>query len=322
MEIGLTLNNYLHLIIFDKSRFDFMFKKLLIKPRLYLSEITGLLLLILAIYFIRSQGEELKDVGNYMSLGNPLWIIIGIVLTVVYICLQALMYHASFRALQLKISLWQSIVLFLKRNLISIFLPGGSITSLAFFTKDIQKETSEENRVRIHFASTIYGFTGIVSILIIAIPVLIYLTLSGDSWKNVNEAVDIVIFLLILVLYALTSFLRKGWVYRLLSRFIPKISTEFKDHPDFKLWFSLVNIYSILIDFAGIAHLYIAMLVMGAGASWKIALIGYVIATLILVISTVFKRNRRYRIFAYGYIKALWICYIRSAGHNPYLPLI
>jgi phosphatidylglycerol lysyltransferase len=262
-----------------------MFKKLFVKPRLYLSEITGLLLLVLAIYFIRSQGEELKNVGNYIRLGNPLWIIAGVVLTAIYICLQALMYHASFRALQLKLSLWESTILFLKRNLISIFLPGGSITSLAFFTKDIQKETSEENRVRIHFASTIYGFTGIVSIIIIAIPVLAYLALSGDSWKNANEAVAIILFLLILGIYVVTSFLRKGWVYRLLSKFIPNISTEFKNHPDFKLWFSLVNIYSVLIDLAGVAHLYIAMLVMGADASWKIALIGYVIATLILVIS-------------------------------------
>ncbi|SHN32104.1 phosphatidylglycerol lysyltransferase domain-containing protein [Mucilaginibacter sp. OK098] len=262
-----------------------MFKKLFIKPRLYLSEITGVLLLILAIYFIRSQGEELRNVGNYIRSGNPLWIITGIIITALYICLQALMYQASFRALQLKLSLWKSTVLFLKRNLISIFLPGGSITSLAFFTKDIQKETSEENRTRIHFASTIYGFTGIVSIIILSVPVLTYLALSGDSWKKANQAVAIIIFLLILMLYVLTSFFRKGWVYRLLSRFIPKISTEFKDHPDFKLWFSLVNIYAILIDFAGVAHLYIAMLVMGADASWKIALIGYVIATLILVIS-------------------------------------
>jgi phosphatidylglycerol lysyltransferase len=262
-----------------------MLKKLLIKRRLYLSEITGLLLLILAIYFIRSQGDELKNVGNYIHLGNPLWIIIGAAVTVIYIGLQALMYQASFRALQLKLGLWDSTILFLKRNLISIFLPGGSITSLAFFTKDIQKETSEENRSRIHFASSIYGFTGIVSIIIISIPVLSYLILSGDSWKNANQAVAIVIFLLIIMLYALTSFFRKGWVYRLLGRFIPQINTEFKDHPEFKLWFSLVNVYSVLIDLAGVAHLYIAMLVMGADASWKIALIGYVIATLILVIS-------------------------------------
>ncbi len=262
-----------------------MLKKILVKRRWYLSEITGLLLLMLAIYFIRSQGRELRNVGSYIHAGDPFWITIGVVFTAAYICLQALMYQASFRAMQLRISLWRSAVLFLKRNLISIFLPGGSITSLAFFTRDIQQETNEESRVRIHFASTIYGFTGIVSILVLAIPVLVYLTLNGDNWKNANEAVAIVLFLLILLFYAGMSFFRKGWVYRLLGRFVPEISTEFKNHPDFKKWFSLVNVYSLLIDLAGVAHLYIAMRVVGAEASWKIASTGYVIATLILVIS-------------------------------------
>lgn len=262
-----------------------MLKKLLIKPKLYLNEVTGVLLLILAIYFIRSQGQELRNVEKYVRQGYSFWLLVGTLVTLLYIGLQALMYQASFRAVQLRLNLWKSAVLFLKRNLISIFLPGGSITSLAFFTKDIQKETSEENRTRIHFASTIYGITGMVSIVIIAIPVLIYLTVTGDGWKNENEEVAIIIFLFILLVYVLTSFFRKGWVYRLLNRFLPKLNTEFKDQPDFKRWFSMVNIYSVLIDLAGVAHLYIAMLVIGADASWKIALIGYVIATLILVIS-------------------------------------
>jgi len=262
-----------------------MLKKLLVKPKLYLSEITGVLLLILAIYFIRSQGEELGKVGKYIRQGNTVWLLAGAFITVFYIGLQALMYQASFRALQLRLSVWKSTILFLKRNLISIFLPGGSITSLAFFTKDIQKETSEESRSRIHFASIIYGFTGIVSIVIVAIPVLIYLTAIGDVWKNENEEVAIIIFLFILLSYALTSFLRKGWIYRLLNRFFPKINTEFRTLPDFKFRFLMVNVYAILIDLAGVVHLYIAMLAISADASWKIALIGYVIATLILVIS-------------------------------------
>ena len=65
------------------------FKRLLIKPRLYLSEITGVLLLILAIYFIRSQGQELKDVGNFIRSGNPFWIISGSLVTAVYLTASA-----------------------------------------------------------------------------------------------------------------------------------------------------------------------------------------------------------------------------------------
>ena len=55
----------------------------------------------------------------------------------------------------------------------------------------------------------------------------------------------------------------------------------------------MVNVYAVLIDLAGIVHLYVAMRVMSAEASWKIALIGYDsdIATRYL---TIFKRHRRY----------------------------
>lgn len=260
-------------------------KSLLIKPKLYLSEITGVLLLILAIYFIKSQGEELKNVGSYIRAGNPFWITSGVILSVAYIILQALMYQASFKAVQLSIKLWDCIILFLKRNFISIFLPGGSITSLAFFTKDIQKETAEDNRTKIHFASTIYGFTGIVSIIILAIPVLIYLAIKGENWQNANQAAAILVFFIILVLYLLLSFFKKGWVFRLINRFVPHINTGFRSHPAFKWQFILVNVYALLIDLVGVAHLYIAMLAMGHEASWKVSLIGYVVATLLLVIS-------------------------------------
>ena len=261
------------------------FKKLLIQPKLYISEITGVLLLALGIFFIRSEGKELRNVGEYLSSGNGAWIGVGILVTIVYILLQAVMYIASFKAVGLKVSLWESTVLFLKRNLISIFLPGGGITSLAFFTKDIQEETNEENKTRIHIASTIYGFTGILSIILIAIPVLIYLAFIGESWQNANQAEVILIFFVLLIVYIIISFIRKGWVHRLVNSFLPQISTEFRKEPNFRFRFFMVNVYAVLIDLTGILHLFIAMKVMGVEASWKIALVGYVIATLLLVIS-------------------------------------
>lgn len=261
------------------------FKKLFAKPKLYLSEITGVLLLILGIYFIRSQGEELHNVNRYIRSGHISWLVTGVALTFIYILLQSLMYRSSFNAVGLKVSLWHSTVLFLKRNLISIFLPGGGITSLAFFTQDIQEETSEENNAKIHVASTIYGLIGIFSIVVIAVPVLIYLAFIGETWKEANEALIILIFFIVLIIYLVYSFHKRGWVHRFANPYLPKIGIEYKNSSSFKLQFVLVNIYALLIDITGIAHLYIAMLAMGAEASWKTALIGYVIATLLLVIS-------------------------------------
>jgi phosphatidylglycerol lysyltransferase len=260
-------------------------KRLLIKPQRYFSEITGVLLLILGIYFIRLQGSELRNVGTYLRNGNTLYVLIGSGITLVYIWLQALMYQSSFKAVGLKVSIYESAILFLKRNLISIFLPGGGITSLAFFTGDIQKEANQTDKTKIHLASTIYGFTGILSIVVIALPVLGYLIFNGESWQNANQALALLIFFMVLLGYIAYSFFNKGWIYRWSKKFIPQINSEFKTQPYFKTQFYLVNFYAILIDVVGVFHLYLAMMVMGADASLKIALVGYVIATLLLVIS-------------------------------------
>lgn len=261
------------------------FKKIISHSKLYISEVTGVLLLVLGIYFLKGEGKELKGVGQYISSGNSTWIVAGIIIAVIYIFLQSMMYVASFKAVGLKVSIWESAILFLKRNLISIFLPGGGITSLAFFTKEIQKETNEESKTRIHLASSIYGFTGIVSIILISIPVLIYLSVTGASWGNANQAAIILIFFVLLIAYLGISFAKKGWIYRKVHRFFPQINLEFRKQNNFKFQFFIVNVYAVLIDLAGILHLYIAMRVIGADASWMIALIGYVIATLLLVIS-------------------------------------
>ena len=260
-------------------------KRLLVKPQRYFSEITGVLLLILGIYFIRLQGSELRNVGTYVRNGDSFYTLLGSAITLVYIWLQALMYQSSFKAVGLKVSVYESAILFLKRNLISIFLPGGGITSLAFFTSDIQKEANQTDKTKIHLASTIYGFTGILSIVIVALPVLGYLIFNGESWQNANQALALLVFFMLLLGYVAYSFLNKGWIYKWTKKFIPQISSEFRTQPYFKTQFYLVNLYAILIDVVGVAHLYLAMLVMGANASLKIALIGYVIATLLLVIS-------------------------------------
>ncbi len=260
-------------------------KSFLLKPKQYVSEITGVLLLILGIYFIRLQGNEFKNVGNYVKNGDPVFLIAGTLITLVYIWLQALMYKASFKSVSLTVNTYESAVLFLKRNLVSIFLPGGAITSLAFFTKDIQEETNQADKSKIHIASTIYGFTGIFSIIIISVPVLLYLGFNGDSWQNANQALAVLLFFLLIIGYFTYSFLRKGWTYRWLKKMLPQLTEVFKSQSYSKNQFYLVNTYAFLIDLVGIVHLYIAMMVVGASASIEIALIGYVIATLLLVIS-------------------------------------
>jgi phosphatidylglycerol lysyltransferase len=65
---------------------------------------------------------------------------LGLLVTVLYILLNGLMYVYAFRAVQSSISIKDGLKLFLKRNLISVFLPGGGVTSLAFFNQEIERK--------------------------------------------------------------------------------------------------------------------------------------------------------------------------------------
>lgn len=132
----------------------------------------------IGIWFIKHQKSELGEVKNVIVNAAPFWILAGITLAIIYILLQALMYYASFRAIQSKISLKQAIILFLKRNFISVFLPAGGVSSLAFFTEPIAKEGVKPTQI--HFASILYGFVGILSVIIVAIPALVYSFFKGE----------------------------------------------------------------------------------------------------------------------------------------------
>jgi phosphatidylglycerol lysyltransferase len=61
------------------------------------------------------------------------------------------MYVYAFRAVHSAISIKDGVKLFLKRNLISVFLPGGGVTSLAFFNQEIERKGI--SKTRINFAS-------------------------------------------------------------------------------------------------------------------------------------------------------------------------
>ena len=104
----------------------------------------------IGIWFINHEQTELADVNRVLFNADWRFVIAGIILTTAYILLQGLMYIASFATIRHRISLISAVILFLKRNLISIFLPAGGISSLAFFTGEIEKKGITKSQI--HFA--------------------------------------------------------------------------------------------------------------------------------------------------------------------------
>lgn len=238
------------------------------------------------IWFFKHQEAELGEIRTTIVGSKTQYIALGIFLSFIYIYLQGLMYQISFRCMNQRVSIFSSIILFLKRNFISVFIPAGGITSLAFFTSEIEKQGVP--KTKIHFSSTIYGFIGILSVVLVAIPVFIFALTQGMG----NGNAWLVLLITVAVLFSLwgiyKSIINKGVFRRLLIRYLPSaevIVEELAADQINKNYLLLTVLVSVLIDITGICHLYIAMLALGLPLSVFAAAMVYLTAVLFLIVS-------------------------------------
>jgi len=240
----------------------------------------------LAIWFIRHEQQELHQVKHLVVTSRWEWIVPGILLSVVYIFIHGLMYKASFAAVGSKVTVGDASMLFLKRNFVSVFLPAGGVSSLAFFSGNIEQKGVSKSQI--NFASSIYGFVGILSVLVIAIPVFVYAIFQGSigmgEWFGLLAA-----FILIGLIYLLfRSVVNNGNVYRLITRYVPVVDVflgDFRSNKIERNGFIVTFVYSMLIEVIGIVHIYLAMLALNIEPSVIISTISYVVAVVFLIIS-------------------------------------
>lgn len=240
----------------------------------------------LGIWFIKHEKTELQQVRHLVTTSRGDWIAIGIALSVAYVFVHGLMYRASFKAVGSKVSLGDATLLYLKRNFISVFLPAGGVSSLAFFSGNIEEKGV--NKSQINFASSIYGFVGILSVVVIAIPVFIYAIFIGSI--GAGEWIGLIaVFALIGAVYLLyRSIANNGRTYRLIVKYMPMVDVflaEFKKNAIERNSFIHTFLYSMLIELIGIVHIYIAMVALNIQPSLIIATVAYVVGVVFLIIS-------------------------------------
>ncbi len=238
------------------------------------------------IWFIKHERAELVQVQAVLASSSLQWLAAGIILTIVYIVLQGLMYVASFKAIGSQVKLYDAIVLFLKRNFISVFLPAGGISSLAFFTGDIERKGVSKSQI--HFASSVYGFVGIFSVIVVALPAFLYGLFQKSVGKGEWFALASVIILIVALTAVYRSIMSQGKVYHWLIKIAPSSVVLLDDLRSNKIerkGFLVTILYSILIEFAGIAHLYIAMQALDFEPSVLAAVFGYIISVIFLIVS-------------------------------------
>ncbi|QNR86817.1 lysylphosphatidylglycerol synthetase family protein [Pedobacter riviphilus] len=245
-------------------------------------------LVMLAIFFIHERHEIKVSIDLLTTLN--LWIIIGLSLSFIYIYLQGYLYVSSFRALGIKVDLQGAVGLYLKRNLLSIILPAGGFTSLAFFSDELKVD--KLSREKINMGSIIYAVAGIASLLLLAIPVIIWYHFVGQATSTFWKSVSWMSLSTALIGILTWSFLRRGAVFNILYRFFPSVENLLSQIDLLKA--SKVNWWrplftALLTEIVGIAHVYIAMLALGIEPNLSICIWAYTIATLLYCFSPVLK---------------------------------
>ncbi len=249
-------------------------------------EILSIVVLLLAFVFFRSERHELASIGPELINSNSGWISAGVFLAVIYIFLQGLMYVTSFKSTHLDIRLSDAVSLFLKRNFLSVFLPAGGVSSLAYLPRNIRILGYKSSKI--HQASALYGFVGFLTVLMVGIPLIIYAAsvnkVFDNSWIGIVS-----LSILVLVLYTVfISFRKKNFVYRFAESKFPKLISSadeiFSTEIDVKYFWYTVAV-SVVIEFCGVFHLLIAMYAFGVEVSVSAAAISYVISVLLMIVS-------------------------------------
>lgn len=249
-------------------------------------EFLAIIFIIIAIYFFWKQRGELKSLGTSLQNTNMLWLWLGIAGTIIYILLQAGLYVYSFLAIGGRISWLNAIELYLKRNVIAVFLPAGGITALAYLPSNIRE--TQQNTQQVHHASVIYGFNGIFSVFIVAVPVLFYLWLQNATVPGTGAALITVLAILIAMVLLVRSIQNKGPFYRFVIKGRPKIEKFLTNTFSFDLnmkQFWRATLVSVLLEVIGVVHLYISLLGAGVTPSLEASIIGYIVAAIFLIIS-------------------------------------
>jgi phosphatidylglycerol lysyltransferase len=240
----------------------------------------------LAVWFFNHERTELQSVSKVLFAAKPGWIIAGLGLVIFYIFIQGVMYIASFAAVNARISIRDAIVLFLKRNFISVFLPAGGISSLAFFTNSVEKKGI--TRTQIYFASSIYAFVGILSVILVAIPAFLFTIPGKGVGAGKIYALAGSITLLGFFYMVFKSLINKKYFYKPVTRIFPDSIVFIDDLISNKInkkHFINTVIVSVIIEFVGIIHVYIAMVALHLTPSVPAAILAYIIVVLFLIIS-------------------------------------
>ncbi len=265
-------------------------RKIPLPQHFYWREIMAVLLLMLGIYFFHQQRHEVQNILPVLHSANNIWLLVAALITVVYVLLQSCMYISSFRAINQKLSLRLCIELFLKRSFLSVFLPGGGVSALAYVPRNINKAIG--NKTIIYQASALFGFAGALSSFIISAVVLLSSLRSGKATNQTAIGLIILFAFIFLLFYVVYVVKKEKQLFVWLRNRYPDTADKIKNvmGANVKTSAYVITVFcSLGVEVCGIAHLYVSMLAVNVHPSLHAAALAYVISVLLSVASPFLK---------------------------------
>ncbi len=256
-------------------------------PKLYWREILAVLMILLAFIFFADERQELGQIVPNIENANVPLLMAGLGVTFLYVFFQSGMYVNSFSSIGLSLKWIDAIELFLKRNFLSIFLPAGGVSALAFTPIQLRKRGF--NKPQVHQASGLYAFAGLFTVFLVGFPVIILFALSTQhETQNAWLALIVLMLVIAAIFFVAKTLKEKGRLYHIIVKKFPRSATFIDE-----LFAANVNnkkyagsiLYSTGVEFTGMFHIYIAMLALGLPASFSVAAIGYIVSVLLMITS-------------------------------------
>lgn len=244
-------------------------------------------MIMLAFIFFRNERKELVQIIPNIEHADVRWLLTGLAVTFIYVFFQSGMYVSSFSAIGLSLKWLDSIELFLKRNFLSIFLPAGGVSALAYTPSQLRKR--DFNKTQIHQASGLYAFAGLFTVFLVGLPVVILFAFSANTHlKTAWVSLVAVVCVLAGIIWIANTLKGKGKLYKIIENkfpaFAPTIDELFAANVNSKKYIGAIA-FSTGVEITGMFHLFIAMLALGLPASFSVAAIAYIVSVLLMITS-------------------------------------
>jgi phosphatidylglycerol lysyltransferase len=257
-----------------------------------LAALLALVMLFFGLHFLMEEGVHVNQIYNALVLCDRLWLLAGLLLSLVYIGLHSEMYVQSFKSLGLTVDRGEMTRLYLKRNLISVVLPAGFLSSQAFFGASIARSQKVHTN-DVLSASGIFSTAGLLSMVVVVLPALGWMLTQNILPGGAVAAFVVVSVLLSSLVWAIVNFVQQGIVYRNCKHYLPAFTARLDelDWSRFQIrYFLYVLLLSCLVEVVGVLHVYIAVRALGESASFSMVFASY-IAVLIVLMTSPFLRG-------------------------------